>query len=60
MAAAGCGEFISLPGEREGAAPLPENKRRKNLSVDLTPTLVVAISATALFDLSEADSVFRA
>lgn len=30
------------------------------MSIDLAHTLVVAISATALFDLSEADSVFRA
>jgi 5'-nucleotidase len=30
------------------------------MAIDLTHTLVVAISATALFDLSEADSVFQA
>ncbi|MDR3222102.1 MAG: 5'-nucleotidase, partial [Candidatus Accumulibacter sp.] len=30
------------------------------MAIDLTQTLVVAISATALFDLSEADSVFQA
>lgn len=29
------------------------------MSVDLTDTLVIGISATALFDLSEADKVFR-
>jgi 5'-nucleotidase len=30
------------------------------MAFDLSKTLVVGISATALFDLSEADSVFRA
>jgi 5'-nucleotidase len=29
------------------------------MPIDLTETLVVGISATALFDLSEADKVFR-
>ncbi len=30
------------------------------MSLDLSDTLVVGISATALFDLTEADAVFRA
>ncbi|MGI2897186.1 5'-nucleotidase, partial [Vibrio alginolyticus] len=29
------------------------------MPIDLTETLVVGISATALFDLSEADEIFR-